>query len=165
MQAMFNCNIKLECKEPSGKQNRLQHYTHSHHLQEQDRPLGIFKSCIHSLRIHIVCFDHTHPLLPTSLTSTLFPSTQLLSSFFTQVQFVLPTYSWACGLPLECIYFLGATLWKKTYSPSPSGYWLPIAPELGMGFMFLCAPCAGIWPVMSLLRSYECYRTYLLKRS
>lgn len=113
MQAMFNCNIKLECKEPSGKQNRLQHYTHSHHLQEQDRPLGIFKSCIHSLRIHIVCFDHTHPLLPTSLTSTLFPSTQLLSSFFTQVQFVLPTYSWVCGLPLECIYFLGATLWKK----------------------------------------------------
>lgn len=99
----------------------------------------IFKSFIHSLRIHTVCFDHTHPL------------TQRLSHpppsvfFSPPVQCVLPTYLWLCGLPFRRHWFSGGyPLQKNLNSPSPSSYRLPIGPQLGVGFMLLCPLYTGV---------------------
>lgn len=144
MQAMFNCNIKLECKEPSGKQHHAADCT-THIISGLGRTFVIFKSFIHSWRIHTVCFDHTYPhtLPPNSsntlpLPSTFFfcPSTMCAAYIFMDVDF-----------HLEDNDFPGATLCKKkkkSYSPSPSSYRLPIGPQLGVGFMLLCLLYAGI---------------------
>lgn len=142
MQAMFNCNIKLECKEPSGKQHHAAALYHSYHLRTRT-DLCYFKSFIHSLRIHTVCFDHTHPhTLPPNSSHTL----PLPSTFFSApVQCVLPTYLWMrTSTQKITIFRVLPSAKNKSYSPSSSSYRLPIGPQLGVGFMLLCLLYAGI---------------------
>lgn len=111
--------------------------------------------------IHITYFDHIH----TSPTSSLIHSpsllTQLCILFFLTLQdkFILPTYSWMLGLPLECGLLLTLplqTLTTANSSTAVSG--VVCLTPLSMLKFGLVWPCSGLHmlPQQLWIHTFSC---------